>query len=175
MARLSIFETSPPPTGKFMPARVFNPKLILLQMAIVQSVFYLSFVVGTVFVQILLGFPISLAQFFDYRCFTFGTSAGWVLIVCYWVEVVCVLSYAVFKTIERTRKCLDFVVSVGGFHFLFSSIFCGIPASFAWWFVVVIGTVACTVAAERLCMREAQKDIQLDANTHERSECAQSC
>lgn len=142
----------------FMPSSVFSPRMVMYQIATIQAAFYFCFVFGTTFVQIMLGWPIGISQFFEYSIYNFST--GKTLIICYWITML-VMAHFIFKTIERTRKCLDFVLTMTLIHLFFSWIFAGFPKTFSWWFVFVSGSAACTIIAERLCLKQAQGDIVL--------------
>ena len=149
--RLSLFSSQ---AGRFMGSDSFSPKMVLYQMAIVQAAFYLSFTLLSVFAQILMGFPFSLGQLFD------PNQYDLVLSLCFLLDMG-LMGVVIFRVIERTRKCLDFVLTMIFFHFIFTLFSNGFPTRFLWWLLQLVGAAGCTLLAEGLCMREARKDIQL--------------
>lgn len=146
-----------------MAEKSFNPRMILYQMVAIQSIFYAAFVSSTVFVSILFGFPYRLGKFFDFATYSFETTAGGCVCVMLWTNLV-FMSFLLPRIIERTRKCLDFVVTLVVVHLCFSWASFGFPWSASWWTVWTLGAVACTVLGEYLCLREEQREIPIAAS-----------
>ena len=138
----------------------FNPKMILLQIAAIQSLFYAAFVASTVFVSVLFGLSYTLGQFFDYTTYSFADSGKTTVCVMLWMTLV-LIAFLLPRIIERTRKCMDFVVTLVVIHILISWAVGGFPSSGSWWAVWVTGAALCTVLGEYLCLREERREIRL--------------
>ncbi len=145
-----------------MSAQEFNPKMVFLQILAIQTIFYFSFVSTTVFMGILWGYPYGLKLFFDHSQYSFKTSGKSFLVVMLWINMI-IIAFLLPRIIERTRKCLDFVITMVFIHFLISWIFVGFPTTGIWWTVWATGAAVCTLLAEYLCLREEQREIRLAA------------
>jgi hypothetical protein len=156
--------------GRFMSAQEFSPKMVVLQICAIQSIFYLCFIGTTTFMAILWGFPYSLYAFFDHMQYSFKTNSKSFLVIMLWINLVgiaCILP----RIIERTRKCLDFVITLVFIHFIVTWIVSGFPTTGSWWTIWASGAAGCTLLGEYLCLREEQREIRLapeDASFEER-------
>ncbi len=151
--------------GRFLPASEFNPKLILLQILAIQSAFYFSFISSTAFVGTLFGLPVNgLKAFFDFSSY----SSPWFVAMLYLNLVG--IAFLLPHIIERTRKCLDFVLTLVVIHLLISWLAVGFPNAFSWWAVWIAGAALCTLLGEWLCMREEQREIRLGSTDLDESD-----
>ena len=132
--------------------------MVLLQIFCLESLFYLSFVASTVFVDTLFGFRFGLSKFFDATQFSFEDAGKAALCLTLWGSLLFV-AFWMPRIIERTRKCLDFVVTICFLHLIFSTIFVAFPSRFSFWLVWVVGAVTSTLLGEHLCMVEERKEI----------------
>jgi hypothetical protein len=149
--------------GKFLSSS-FDARLVLLQILCVESLFYLTFVASTVFVKILFGFRFGLYQFFDFKQFSLvEDSSKTTLCIMLWLNLA-LLAVFLPKIIERTRKCLDFVLTLSLLHLLFSTLYIGFPTTLSWWLVWTVGATICVLLGEYLCMQEEQREIHLESN-----------
>ena len=153
-------------TGRFMGSDQFNPRMILLQILAIQSVFYLVFIGSTSFVSVLFGLGIRLQTFFDFSAYKFSDIPGSTVCSMLWITLGAV-ALLFPRIIERTRKCMDFVITLVSIHFFASWLVVGFPSTLSWWLVWTSGAVGCTVLGEWLCMREERKEIRL-GNEEER-------
>ena len=71
------------------------------------------------------------------------------------------VAYSLIHVVERAKKCLDFSFTLFFWHFCFCWAYGGFPDTAEWWVVNVMCCILMTVTGEQLCMREEQKDIQI--------------
>ena len=154
--------------GRFMRSETFNPKMIFYQICVIQSIFYFSFVGSTAFISVLFGFPLSLSSFFDSAQYSWDHP---LLSVMLWTTL-CLVAFVLPRVIERTRKCLDFVLTLVVVHLCLTWIVSGFPSRLSWWFVWTVGAAGCTLLAEYLCLREERREIRL-GNTEKESEAVE--
>ena len=154
-------------SGRFMSSQDFNPRMILLQIVAIQSVFYLCFVSSTAFMGVLWGVPFGLKKFFDFSQYCFDSNAQSFMVIMLWLNLI-IVAFLLPRIIERTRKCLDFVVTMVVVHLVLSWIIVSFPTSLAWWTVWITGTAGCTLLGEYLCLREEQREIRLSAGSDEK-------
>ena len=63
---------------------------------------------------------------------------------------------------ERSKKCVDFTVTLYILHVLFCMYYDGnIPFIWEWWFSIVVSSVICASLGEFLCSRAEMDDIPL--------------
>jgi hypothetical protein len=151
-----------------MRSETFNPKMIFYQIIVIQSIFYFSFVGSSAFISVLFGFSLSLSSFFDYSQYSLDHPF---LTVMLWAAL-CLVAFLLPRVIERTRKCLDFVLTLVIVHLCITWIVSGFPSQWSWWFVWAIGAAGCTLLAEYLCLREERREIRL-GNTEKESEAVE--
>ena len=119
----------------------FNPNLILCQMLAMQCFHYVffGFVIQTN--HLLFGTSVTLDRLFTTKYLNFWSTEGW-------IDNYAVLLTFVFQAIllalivEKSRKCLDFSVTLFFFHFLFCTIYSrSVPHTWDWWIVHVLVSI----------------------------------
>ena len=146
--------------GRFMHAQEFDPRMIILQILAIQSVFYFVFISSASFVSVLFGLSIKLSNFFDFSSYSFDNNSSGTLVAMLWFSLG-VVAFLLPRIIERTRKCLDFVITIVVIHIVASWLVAGFPSSVTWWWIWLLGAAGCTLLGEWLCMREEQREIRL--------------
>eukprot|EP00271_Cylindrocystis_brebissonii_P019398 TRINITY_DN587_c0_g2_i1.p1 TRINITY_DN587_c0_g2~~TRINITY_DN587_c0_g2_i1.p1 ORF type:complete len:170 (-),score=18.23 TRINITY_DN587_c0_g2_i1:1366-1875(-) len=139
---------------------VWDPWLIVAQIACLQCLFYLS--LGTL-LWLFVGTHVddfTLKFFFDFNAITARTFTGWCTMLAYVLNAT-VGAVFLLVIVERTKKCLDFSSTVHIVHLFFCLIYGGVPASLIWWVLHGVCLVLMTVVGEWLCMRREQRDIPL--------------
>lgn len=64
--------------------------------------------------------------------------------------------------VEKSKKCLDFSVTLFSIHLTLCSLFDGkIPRSWDWWIIHILGMIGMIVLGEYLCSRVEMRDIPL--------------
>ena len=93
----------------------FDPKLLVAQILSMQSTYYAILATTVLFMDLLLGAPVSLDQLLHYRSLRGDTGAGWVLILSY------------LLTASMGYGIVEVVVVVVAFHVSSSLCVCNFP------------------------------------------------
>lgn len=147
-------------TAMFYGAMVWDPWLILAQIASLQALFYLSLgsclwlTVGTHVPRF------TLKYFFDYSVVSVTSFVGWCCILALLMNAVAG-AFFLLLIVERTKKCLDFAATVHIVHAFLCLVFAGPPSSLSWWFTTACCCALMTLLGEWLCMRREQREIPL--------------
>mmetsp|Transcript_30654 Transcript_30654/g.48040 ORF Transcript_30654/g.48040 Transcript_30654/m.48040 type:complete len:123 (-) Transcript_30654:107-475(-) len=63
--------------------------------------------------------------------------------------------------VEKSKKCLDFSVTLFIIHIVTCSIYGGFPSTWDWWIIHTMGMIAMVVLGEYLCSKKELSDIPL--------------
>jgi len=63
--------------------------------------------------------------------------------------------------VEKSKKCLDFSVTLFMIHFVLCSFYNGLPSTWDWYIVHILGTIMMVLFGEYLCSRRELDDIPL--------------
>eukprot|EP00850_Spirogloea_muscicola_P011822 SM000074S21732 [mRNA] locus=s74:542732:543944:- [translate_table: standard] len=145
----------------FYGAAVWDPWLILAQIATLQCLFYLT--LGAL-LALLVGSHaparFDLALFFDAAALDAATPAGCSAILAFAGTAAAGAGY-LLVIVERAKKCLDFTATTYIIHLALCTAYAGLPATFTWWLVNGLALVFMAVLGEWLCMRRELRDIPL--------------
>ena len=144
----------------FYGTQKFDPKLIIGQIVVLQTLFYLLEGLFMFIFYILFGSNMTLNSIFYFKNITFSNTMGWGNVFIMFVSTGFV-AYSLIHVVERAKKCLDFSFTLFFWHFCFCWAYGGFPDTAEWWVVNVMCCILMTVTGEQLCMREEQKDIQI--------------
>lgn len=138
----------------------FDPGLILSQIIILQTAFYLSFT------ALLLGFdrilgvhaPVS-SQIFDHRALTLREFGGWVTALAMLIaNVPTAIAYALL--VGRSKRCLDFACTIFIAHMIATALHSGMPKTFSWWGLNAASVLVLVIISEALCVRMEMQEIE---------------
>jgi len=146
--------------GKFYGKSEFNPRLITTQIIVMQSAFYVCFVLTTSAIDYATGEPPSFSQFFRYRAYNWNTTSGVALAASLFITGL-IMAALLAQVVERAKKCLDFVVTYHIFHLLFTWNMFGFPSTYQWWVINVASATAATLLGEYMCMMSETAAIKL--------------
>ena len=148
----------------FYGTSVWDPVLIVAQIASVQALFYINLCTALyVFLGGSTRGPLTLELVFDYR-----TLRGVFPIAAYLVSALAG-SVVLYFVVERTKKCLDFTLTLYLFHFVGCSFYGGFPLSVEWWVTIGVSAACMTLAGESLCMKKELRDIPTSLPTSTRT------
>ncbi len=107
---------------------IWDPILIVSQMATLQCSFYLSFGMVLFSFHLLLSTPLSLSLMLDGDLISLTRTTGW---TCILAELCAApfVAYLILRVVGRAKKCLDFSSSLFFFHFLLCIAYGGVPSS----------------------------------------------
>jgi protein SYS1 len=63
--------------------------------------------------------------------------------------------------VEKSKKCLDFAVTLFFLHLVISTFYGGFPARLDWWVVHIAATILMVLLGEYLCSRRELDEIPL--------------
>ncbi|KAL9189522.1 hypothetical protein ACHAXT_009197 [Thalassiosira profunda] len=151
-----------PPTSPTYNAHAaqFNPRLILSQIVSLQSFHYV--VLGLIFQvnRLLFGTSITMDRIFTARYLDIWSAAGWVDNAAVLMSSF-VGSLLLALIVEKSKKCLDFSVTLFIIHVILCSMYGGFPATWDWWIVHVLGMISMIVLGEYFCSKRELSDIPL--------------
>jgi hypothetical protein len=141
-------------------AASFRPKLITTQIIALQCLHYalLSF-----FIQVnsfLYGSSITIDRIFTDRYIRLWHIRG-LPDVCALVFASLVGSVLLAVIVEKSKKCLDFGVTLFLIHLLMCTFYDGFPSVLDWWIVHVLGMIIMVMLGEYICSRKELDDIPL--------------
>jgi len=152
--------------GKFYGAEKFNPRLIMTQIVVMQSLFWLCLCLLTACADFVIGEPQSMSQLFNGRSYTWDTRAGLTLAVCLWATALLMAGSLRF-VVERAKKCLDFVCTYHFFHFVATSFASGCPSTGQWWAIQLVALLLAVFLGEYICMMAETKAIKLGSKARQ--------
>lgn len=138
----------------------FHPKLITTQIIALQCLHYglIAF-----FIQVnalLYGASVTIDRIFTDSFIRLWHTSGWPDVVA---VVLASLAGSLLLAIivEKSKKCLDFGVTLFLIHLLACAIYNGVPTVLDWWIVNIFGMIIMVLLGEYLCSRKELDDIPL--------------
>ncbi|XP_050383785.1 uncharacterized protein LOC126800458 [Argentina anserina] len=144
----------------FYGAVVWDPWLILVQIVCLQCLYYLTL---GFFLAALVGTRVSrmtLVYFFDFATVTVSTVTGWCVIASFVLSALASAGY-LYLLIERSKRCLDFSVTVYIVHLCICIGYGGWPSSITWWVVNGTGIGVMAWLGIYLCMKRELQEIMI--------------
>ncbi|KAI9598446.1 integral membrane protein S linking to the trans Golgi network-domain-containing protein [Syncephalis fuscata] len=144
---------------------VWDPWLILSQIAAMQSCYYTLLSFSTLLAEAFSGQDIALAHILDYRIYRGDTVFGWTLglgsMACAMTSI-----FLLVRIVERARLCLDFVVTLHIVHLVFTTFYSGhIPTTVFWWALHLASCCVMSVGGEWACMQREMEPILLSGGS----------
>lgn len=138
----------------------FNPRLIFAQICSLQCYHYLF--LGILFQtnHLFYGTSITLERIFTDKYIEVWAWRGWPDISAILLSSL-LGSVLLAIIVEKSKKCLDFSVTLFLIHILSSAIYGGIPSTLDWWIVNLSGMIIMTLFGEYLCARKELDEIPL--------------
>ena len=63
--------------------------------------------------------------------------------------------------VEKSKKCLDFSVTLFLLHIIICSIYGGFPSTWDWWIIHILGMIMMVLLGEYFCSKRELSDIPL--------------
>jgi len=151
---------SPPVAPRAAATAQFNPSLILSQIITLQSLFYV--VLGFIFEinHVMFATSITMDRIFTSKFLDVWSALGW-------IDNAAVLmssfigSFLLALIVEKSKKCLDFSVTLFLIHVILCSFYGGFPSTWDWWIVHLMGMIMMVVLGEYFCSKRELSDIPL--------------
>ena len=142
----------------------FNPKLILLQMACNQLVYYCGLMLFYLVFDFSFGVVPHIGQFFHFSIYSTTHSYGMISWVANFLNMFVVIAGLIFIS-EKANKVLDFVFTVYFFHMLSCIIYNKtIWLSWSWFITNGIFMTITIFAGEYVLIKFEQQEIKLFEN-----------
>ena len=141
-------------------AQTFNPRLILSQIISLQSFHYV--ILGIIFQinHILFGTSITIDRIFTSKHLDIWSAVGWIdNSAVLFSSLIGSLLLAII--VEKSKKCLDFSVTLFLIHIVLSSIYGGFPLTWDWWIIHILGMIMMVLFGEYTCSKRELSDIPL--------------
>eukprot|EP01080_Neovahlkampfia_damariscottae_P008358 gene8358-183_t len=139
---------------------VFDPRMIVSQIFLLQTTCYISVGVISFFLDALVGKWVCLDQLFSYRAFSLYSLFGGATMIS-WILGSFMNALAMYFVIQRSRKCLDFTLTFYFVHFFVCVFFKGFPIHWEWWICMVLCAIIQSVLGEFLCYRRELQYIPI--------------
>ncbi|KAL3761076.1 hypothetical protein ACHAWU_005213 [Discostella pseudostelligera] len=141
-------------------AQLFNPRLILSQIIALQSFHYV--VLGIIFQvnHVLFATSITLDRIFTSKYLDIWSALGWIDNAAVLMSSV-IGSLLLAIIVEKSKKCLDFSVTLFLIHIILCSIYDGCPSTWDWWIVHILGMILMVILGEYCCSKRELSDIPL--------------
>ena len=141
-------------------AQTFNPRLILSQIISLQSFHYV--ILGIIFQinHVLFGTSITIDRIFTSKHLDIWSATGWIdNSAILFSSLIGSLLLAII--VEKSKKCLDFSVTLFLIHIVLSSIYGGFPSTWDWWIIHILGMIMMVLFGEYACSKRELSDIPL--------------
>ena len=137
--------------------------LIVFQIVLMQSWYYLFQIVLTYIITSLFGVYTHTGQIWSREIFTFPSESNysWIALLSNSINWFIVAAWAT-AIVGKAREVLDFVATIYFFHFFFSWILYGFPYYVSWIVFNAIFWAGTTLVAEQVCMKIEMQEIKLD-------------
>jgi hypothetical protein len=143
-------------------AAAFYPKLITAQIVALQCLHYFLLAVCIQINNVLYRTSITIDRIFtdEYVRLWSNTAGSWADVTAI-LLVSLVGSVLLAMIVEKSKKCLDFAVTLFLIHLGICTLYGGFPTVLDWWIVQVTGTILMVLLGEYLCSLRELGDIPL--------------
>ncbi|CAJ1955864.1 unnamed protein product [Cylindrotheca closterium] len=138
----------------------FNPRLIFSQICALQCYHYLLLGLLLELNKIFYGTSITIERIFTDNYVKVFAWRGWSDISAILLSSL-MGSVLLAIIVEKSKKCLDFSVTLFLIHVVLCTIYDGMPATWDWWVVHILGLIIMTLFGEYLCARKELDEIPL--------------
>ena len=138
----------------------FNPKLIFSQIVAIQSIHYLVLSFLFQISYVLTGSTITIDRIFTTKYLNLWSTEGWIDNSAVLLSSI-VGAFLLALIVEKSKKCLDFSITLFSVHLIFCIIYDGFPASWDWWIINILGLIVMVLLGEYLCSRVELREIPL--------------
>lgn len=149
-------------TGSFYGRASFDPLLILSQIILLQSVFYISDLLFLLLFNYATGTSASLvSQMFDPSYTTLRHFPGWITCLSLLLSACGPTAVAFVLLVGRAKRATDFALTLLISHIVAVSVRSGIPTRAMWWVLNAIAVGGLAIVAEMLSMRVEMREISV--------------
>ena len=139
----------------------FNPILIISNIAILSSGFYIINIFFTLLFNSIFKTKLHINQILSDEAFDFSSKYGYCYMCSlFFTNLFMIILYVI--VIDKAKKILDFVLTNFFIHLVISTIINGFPMKFTWWIINGLVITAVTLISEFISLKIEQKEIKLD-------------
>eukprot|EP00118_Oscarella_pearsei_P002739 m.11434 g.11434 ORF g.11434 m.11434 type:complete len:155 (+) comp23315_c0_seq3:60-524(+) len=143
-------------------AYVWDPVLLIAQMAAMQSIFYVGLGVWCLVLDKIMGLDKSLDQILSSQEANFSNGRPTMLafsLNC----LTCALGLQFI--VGRSKQCLDFTATMLVLHLVVTTAYSAFPLNWTWWALQIVCLIVTTVVGEYFCMRMEMSAIPVTIAT----------
>jgi hypothetical protein len=141
----------------------FDPTLIISQMFLISSIYYLLQILFTFVFNTLFGLKLHIDQILSSDALDFSTSYG-VAYICTSFFTYLFMTVALIITVDKANKILDYVLTNFFFHLILTTLNSHFPSSFMWWSIHTCFLIVVTLISEYISLKLDQRGIKLSFN-----------
>eukprot|EP01054_Gregarina_sp_Poly1_P009716 Gregarina_sp_Poly_1__9715@NODE_617_length_7122_cov_220_571368_g473_i0_p3_GENE_NODE_617_length_7122_cov_220_571368_g473_i0NODE_617_length_7122_cov_220_571368_g473_i0_p3_ORF_typecomplete_len206_score22_73SYS1/PF09801_9/2_2e32DUF4491/PF14898_6/4e03DUF4491/PF14898_6/0_011DUF4381/PF14316_6/7_3e02DUF4381/PF14316_6/0_96TMEM138/PF14935_6/1_1e03TMEM138/PF14935_6/0_31_NODE_617_length_7122_cov_220_571368_g473_i036694286 len=146
-------------SGYVYGSSTFDPRYIVLQILVIQIAFYGLFSTALILAAAVSRTPIGVSVLVDPSRVVYSTLEGRIIAIATLLTSV-ILGVFVSWVVERSRKCLDFCVTVFFLHGLAVCLISQFPLTLAWWILQGLACVSTILVSERLCRHKESEELR---------------
>lgn len=146
--------------GKLYGEDLFDPKFIINQILLLQSIFYLTLSTFILLFNQIFGIRYSLGQIFSAETYNLQDSYSLSAILSH-ILTALVLIFCMVLIVERAKKCFDYGSTLYLLHFIITWCINSFPLSLLWWGFHLGYMVVVVLGSEYFCMKIEQREIAL--------------
>ena len=139
----------------------FKPKIIISNILMITSAFYIINIGFTIFFNSFFGIRLHISQIISDQALDFSSSYGSAYLCSLFFTYVFMIGIFVF-IVDKARNILDFVLTNFFIHLILCTINSGFPSKFLWWIIQTIILTLVTLVSEFIALKIEQKEIKLD-------------
>lgn len=152
---------------------VYDARLVVSQIVLLQCQYYFLLGILLVFLDLFLGrFP-CLDQIFSYQALSFRSLFGVSTFICQ-ISNGFLGAIALYFIVQRSKKCLDFSVTLYVFHFILCTFIKSFPMGFEWWIVNIFNVLVMAILGEFLCYRRELQSVSLRDSSSSQTQVTES-
>lgn len=143
----------------------WDPQLILGQIICLQSCYYTLLGFLCMLMDLLWAQPLSLDHLLSFRTLRTDIALGWFYILMF-IMGAAVTALLLQRIVHRAKLCLDFTLTLYGWHLVFSWVYGGFPTAAGWWLQLMVCILTTSLLGEYVCMRKEMEPILLKNNNN---------
>lgn len=143
----------------------FDPTRIIGQIILLQSSFYLVLSLLFYSLYFLFDIPLHIALIFSSKSLLHYFPEQWYTLLIFTITVVGIVPFIMQYVVMRPKMCLDFLLTMFAFHWLFVFIYDGMVLPYGgiyYYLYYLLVITLCVISSEYLCMRLELSAIPLD-------------
>ncbi len=139
----------------------FKPKIIISNILMISSAFYIINILFTIFFNSFFGIRLNINQIISDEALDFSSVYGPSYVLSLFFTYVFMIAVFIL-IVDKAKNILDFVLTNFFIHLILCTINSGFPSNFIWWVIQGIILTLVTLISEFISLKIEQKEIKLD-------------